>query len=170
MELPKTEQELQTIIDSAVKKATDEIVSKHNGEMATLRTKHSAELDKVRKEANMSAEELANQKAKELADQQAQELVDLRNFKKQTILKEKLANSNLPSYFVNDTRLLSAEEGDLDKTIKVIKGEYEASQPKGTTHSTVVQTSGAGGKPQPSDKDKANELMGNALNQLLNNN
>ena len=102
MELPKTEQELQAIIDSAVKQATDEIVSKHNGEMATLRTRHSAELDKVRKEANMSAEELAKQKASELAEQQAQELSDLRNFKKQTILKEKLANSNLPSYFVND--------------------------------------------------------------------
>lgn len=168
MELPKTEQELQAIIDSAVKQATDEIVSKHNGEMATLRTRHSAELDKVRKEANMSAEELAKQKASELAEQQAQELSDLRNFKKQTILKEKLANSNLPSYFVNDTRLLSAEEGELDKVIKSVKNEYEASQPKGTTHSTVVQTSGA--KPQTTDKDKANELMGNALKQLVSNN
>jgi len=166
MELPKTEQELQDLIASAVKTATDELASKHNGEMATMRKKHSDELEKVKKEANMSAEELAQKRASELAEQQAQELDELRGFKKQTILKEKLASANLPNYFINDTRLLSANESDIDKQIKLVKSEYEASQPKGNTHSSVVPTSG-GVKPPVDNKQQVYEAVGNALQQLV---
>ena len=167
VDLPKTEEELQALIDSRVKEATEQLVSKHNGEMASLRTKHTAELDKVKKEAGMSAEELANQRAKELAQQNEQELADLRAYKKQSLLKERLVKENLPSYFVNDNRLLSAEEGDLDKAIKVVKAEYEASKPSGNTHSTVVQVGGNGGKPQATSQEIAYEKMGDAISQII---
>lgn len=171
MELPKTEQELQAIIESAVndavKKATDELIAKHNGEMATMRKKHDDQLKKVREESSMSAEELAQKRADELAQANAQELADLRAFKQGTILKEKLTKAGLPSYFINDNRLLSAEEGELDKVIKVVKAEYDASQPSGTTHSSVVQVSGSGAKPTQSSTEQANEQMGNAIGELL---
>lgn len=165
MELPKTEQELQAVIQDAVKQATDEIISKHNGEMASLRTKHNAELERIKKEASMSAEDLAKQKAEELAQAQAQELNDLRAFKKTTIVKDKVTGAGLPSYFVNDSRLLSAEEGEMDKVIKTIKGEYEATLPKGTTHSTVVQT---GGQAPKDDKAVVYEKVGQAIGQIIN--
>lgn len=166
MELPKTETELQEIIDSAVKKATEELTSKHNGEMASLRTKHNAELDKVKKEAGLSAEELARQRAEEMAQAQAQELADLRTFKKTTVLKDKLAKAGLPQYFVNDNRLINAEDGEIDKVIKTVKSEYEASQPSGTTHSTVVPM-GGGAKPTQTPQSSAYDKMGQAINELL---
>lgn len=161
-----TETELQAKIDDAVSKATNDLVSKHNGEMASLRTKHSAELERTKKEAGLSAEELAKKRAEEIAQANEQELADLRVFKKQTLLKDKLAKADLPPFLINDSRLLSAEEGDIDKVIKTIKGEYDASKPNGTTHSTVVPL-GSGSKPTPSDKEIANEKMGDAIRELL---
>lgn len=156
-----TEAELQAKIDEA----TQNIVSKHNGEMANLRTKHAAEIEKVKKEANMSAEELARQKAEQQAQETEQELKDLRTFKKTTILKDKLAKNGLPEYFINDSRLLSAEDGELDKVIKTVKTEYEATMPKGNTKSTVVQVGGT--TPQGDSKDVAFKKMADAIGQIV---
>lgn len=160
-----TETELQARIDESVSNATKELVSKHNGEMATMRQRHSAELEKAKKEASMSAEELANERAKELAQAQVDELNDLRAFKKATIIEKRIESAGLPKYFVNDSRLLSAEEGDLDKVIKTVKAEYEATLPKGNTHSSVVQTNG-GAKPQD-NKQALFEDVGNAIGKLV---
>ena len=160
MDLPKTEQELQEMINTAVSAKVDELTSKHNGEMATLRKKHDAELQKIKQESSMSAEEIANKKAEELAQANAQELADLRAFKRETLIKDKVQGAGLPSYFVHDNRLLSAEEGDLDKVIKVVKTEYEGTLPKGNTHSTVVQT---GGQPPRGGSEQVNEQVGNAI-------
>ena len=169
MELPKTEQELQALINDAVKQATDELVSKHNGEMASIRTKHSAEIERVKKEASMSADELANERAKELAQAQESELNELRTFKRTTIIKDKITSAGLPQYFVNDTRLLSAEDGDLDKVIKVVKSEYEATLPKGNTHSSVVQVGGTGATPKDSGTSatQVNEAVGEVISQIF---
>ena len=164
MELPKTEQELQTMISDAVKVAVDELTSKHNGEMATLRTKHANELKKVKDEASMSAEELASKRAEELAQANAQELADLRAFKRETLIKDKITSAGLPAYFVHDSRLLSAEEGDIDKVIKTVKSEYEGTLPKGNTHSTVVQT---GGQTPKDTTGQVYEAVGNAIGNLF---
>lgn len=164
MDLPKTESELQALIDEKVKTATDELTSKHNGEMASMRKKYTDDIEKAKKQATMSAEELATQKANEMAQAHEEEFKRLQAFEKQTILKDKLAKANLPQYFVNDSRLLSAETGDIDKVIKTIKGEYEESQPKGATHSTVVQTGGQ--KPQ-NDKSQLFEDVGSAISSLV---
>lgn len=171
-ELPKTEQELNDLIEAKVTEATEKLVAKHNGEMASLRQKHDADLKKAKEQASLSAEEIAQQKIKEKQEADEIELNDLRAFKKSTIISEKLAKAGLPNYFKNDTRLLSAEDGELDKIIKDVKKEYDDSLPKGATHSTVVQTA-SGGKPNPTtsqgdDKQAAAfEAMGEALNQAL---
>lgn len=140
MELPKTEQELNDLIESKVNEATEKLVSKHNGEMATLRQRHDSELKRAKEQANLSAEEIAQAKIKEQQEQDQQELNELRAFKKSTTLGERLAKEGLPSFFKNDTRLLNANDEDLDKVIKNVKKEYEETQPKGATHSTIVNT------------------------------
>ena len=140
-ELPKTEQELNDLISAKIKEETDKLVSKHNGEMATLRQKYDADVKKAKEQANMSAEEIAKEKIKEQNEATQRELADLRAYKKSNEISARLAKEGLPVYFKNDTRLLSAEDGDLDKVIKDVKKEYEATLPKGAANSTVVQTS-----------------------------
>ena len=140
MELPKTEDELQSLIDNAVKEATEALESKHNGAIASIRKDYDKKLNDYKESQKLSDEEratkLAQEKEKELND----ELNDLRSFKKSTILKERLVKEGLPTYLANDNRLINAEDGELDKVIKVVKGDYEANLPKGNTHSTVVPT------------------------------
>ena len=161
VELPKTEQELNDLINASVQAKVDEMTAKHNSEMAAQRKKYD---DDIRK-ANMTAEQLAQEKVKEQQEAQDKELSELRAFKKSTILGEKLSKEGLPSYFKNDNRLLTAEEGDLDKVIKDIKKEYEADRPKGATYSTVVQTGGQ--KATGDAKQQAFEEMGKALGELV---
>ena len=140
MELPKTEGELQTLIEEEIKKATEVLETKHNGAIASIRKEYDTKLAKYKEEQKLSDEERAKKLAEEKELALNNELNDLRSFKKATILKERLVKENLPTYFANDNRLINAEDGELDKVIKVVKGEYEASLPKGNTHSTVVQT------------------------------
>ena len=84
--LPTTEQELNDLISAKVKEATDNLVAKHNGEMAQQRQKFDADLKKAKEQANMSAEELAQQKIKEQQDATQKELVELRQFKKSSLI------------------------------------------------------------------------------------
>lgn len=139
VELPKTEQELNALIEEKLNAKVEEMTSKHNGEMASLRKSYDEKIKKAQEQANLTAEEKALQLAKEKEELTQQELSDLRAFKKSTTLKERLTKEGLPSFLANDNRLLSAEEGDLDKVIKVVKTEYEANLPKGNTHSSVIQ-------------------------------
>lgn len=170
-ELPKTEQELNDLIAAKVQEKADELTAKHNGEMATQRKKYDDDLKKAKEQAGKTAEEIAQEKIKEQQEHDAQELAELRTFKKNTVLSEKLKKEGLPDFFKNDTRLLNAEEGNVDKVIKDIKKEYEQYQPKGATHSTVVQTNTTSGNTQASDKEQAKEQayekMGDAIKELI---
>ena len=170
-ELPKTEQELNDLIAAKVQEATAEQEAKHNGQMATLRKKYDDDLKKAKEQAGKTAEEIAQERIKEQQEHDAQELAELRQFKKNTVLSEKLKKEGLPDFFKNDTRLLNAEEGNVDKVIKDIKKEYEQYQPKGATHSTVVQTNTTSGNTQASDKEQAKEQayekMGDAIKELI---
>lgn len=167
-ELPKTEAELQGLIDEAVNKATTALKAEYDGKFATQRTKHDQEIKKLKEDMGKSAEELAQERIKEQQEKDANELTELRAFKKNTILGEKLAKEGLPSYFKNDNRLLTAEDGDLDRVIKDVKKEYEATLPKGNTHSSVVQQGGSvSPNSQKSEADIANEKMGEFLNNIL---
>ena len=167
MELPKTEQELNELVEQKVNEATEKLVAKHNGEMATMRQKHDAELKKAKEQANLSAEELAQQKFKEQQEQTQQELTELRQFKKSSMLSERLEKEGLPSFFKNDTRLLNAEDGNIDKVIKDIKKEYEADRPKGANHSTVVRT--AQGNQQKDAKSDGYSKFGDSLKEIVGN-
>ena len=155
-----TQEELQTKIDEAISVATQDLVKKHNTEMYNAR-KEIKEL----KNANLSQEEIEQKVREEQDESLRNELAELRSFKKQSVLADKLAKEGLPAYFKNDYRLLNAEEGDLDKAIKVVKKEYEDSLPKGSQHSTIVNTNVK--QPQTSDKDKANAEFGQALKELV---
>ena len=166
-ELPKTEQELNDLIAAKVQEKTDELTSQHNGAMANMRKKYESDLAKAKEQANMTAEQIAAEKVKEQQEHDAQELAELRQFKKNTVLGEKLKKEGLPDFFKNDTRLLNAEDGNLDKVIKDIKKEYEQYQPKGATHSTVVQTQSQNVNKQQDDKSAAFEKMGDALKELI---
>lgn len=168
MELPKTEAELQAIIDAKVQETRDTVSKEYDGKFADQRTKHDAEIKKIKESIGKSAEELAQERIKEQQEKDQQELNELRAFKKSATIGEKLEKEGLPSFFKNDNRLLSAEEGDYDKVIKDIKKEYEAVLPKGNPNSNVIQTSGAApngvGK---TPEQVANEKMGDFLNNIL---
>lgn len=168
VELPKTEAELQGLIDEAVNNATTALKAEYDGKFANQRKKHDEELARIKADLGKSAEELAEQRLKEQQEKDANELAELRSFKKNTILGEKLAKEGLPSYFKNDNRLLTAEDGDLDRAIKEVKKEYEATLPSGNTHSNVIQQ---GGSVSPtnakSSEEVANEKMGEFLNNIL---
>ena len=167
-ELPKTEQELNDLIAQKVQEKTDELTSQHNGQMANMRKKYESDLAKAKEQANMTAEQIAAEKVKEQQEQDAQELTELRQFKKNSVLTEKLKKEGLPEFFKNDTRLLNAEDGNLDKVIKDIKKEFEAYQPKGATHSTVVPTQNQSVSKSPDDnKGIAFEKMGDAIKELI---
>lgn len=145
-------EEQQKVIDSkvneAVEKATKDLVAKHNSEMANLRVSHKAELDKLQENAKLSAEELAKKQASEELDSLKKTNEELMSYKKDRELVDLLTKEGLPTWFKNDTRLLSAEEGKIGEVIKTIKGEYEGSLPKGANQSTIVDTgSGVNTKP-----------------------
>jgi len=165
MELPKTEQELNDLIEAKVQEKAEQLTAQHNGQMATLRKKYDDDLKKAKEQAGLTAEQLAQEKVKEENEARDKELAELRAYKKSSVLGEKLAKEGLPSYFKNDQRLLSAEDGDIDKVVKEVKKEYEATLPKGATHSTVVQTA-QGPKPTNSTAEIYN-AVGDALRNAL---
>ena len=166
-ELPKTEQELNDLIAAKVQEKTDELTSQHNGQMATMRKKYESDLAKAKEQANMTAEQIAAEKVKEQQEHDAQELAELRQFKKNSVLSEKLKKENLPDFFKNDVRLRDAEDGEIDKVIKEIKKEFDAFQPKGATHSTVVPTQTQSISNTQDEKGQAFEKMGDAIKELI---
>lgn len=165
MELPKTEQELNDLIEAKVQEKADQLTAQHNGQMATLRKKYDDDLKKAKEQAGLTAEQLAQEKVKEQYEADQKELSELRAYKKTSEISQKLAKEGLPTYFKNDQRLLSAEDGDLDKVVKEVKKEYEATLPKGATHSTVVQTA-QGPKPTNNTAEIYN-AVGDALKNAL---
>ena len=149
MELPKTEEELQSLIQQEVEKATKSAKEEYDGKFASQRKSYEEKIKRLEDDAKLSAEEKAQKLALEKEQALTEELTSLRSFKKNAELKERLAKENLPTYLANDSRLINAEDGELDKVIKVVKADYEGSLPKGNTHSTVVQTT----TNTPSSKD-----------------
>lgn len=167
MELPKTEQELNDLVEAKVNEATEKLVAKHNSDMANARKKYDDDIRKVKEQANLSAEELAQQKIKEQQEADQKELAELRAYKKDATISSRLAKEGLPSYFKNDTRLLNASDDELDKVIKVVKGEYEQAQPKGATHSTIIPTASGETPKAKGDNSAVYEQVGEALKQLV---
>lgn len=164
-ELPKTEQELNDLIAAKVQEKADELTAQHNGAMANMRKKYESDIAKAKEQAGLTAEQIAQEKIKEQQDADQKELNELRAYKKSSEISTKLAKESLPDFFKNDTRLLNAEDGNVDKVIKEIKKEYDATLPKGATHSTVVQT--AQGQKPADNKEQVYQAVGDALKQAL---
>lgn len=168
VELPKTEAELQALIDERVSARETEIKADYDNKFAEQRKKHQTEIEKIKADAGKSAEQLAEERIKEQQDKDANELEELRKFKKTTLIGEKLAKEGLPNFLKNDSRLLNAEDGDLDKVVKDIKKEFEAVQPKGNTHSSVIPQGGASQPNQGGDsKTTAYGKMADALKEAF---
>ena len=167
VELPKTETELQGLIDQAVEKATTALKTEYDGKFAAQRKKHDEEIAKVKADAGKSAEELAQQRVKEQNELDQRELAELRSYKKGKILEERLVKENMPNHFKYDSRLLNASEEDFEKTIKEVKKEYEATLPKGNQTSTVVRVGGTPTSTTKTDADIANEKFAESLGQMI---
>lgn len=167
VELPKTEEELQTLIEKTLEEQKVAFEKEKNELAYKLRKEGNDKLENYKKSQSLTeeerAKELANEKAKLLED----ELNSLRAYKKTSELASKLEKEGLPKYFVNDNRLLSAEEGEIDKVLKVVKGEYEGSLPKGNTHSSVVSVQTSGNVPQKSSKEQAYQECAETLKELF---
>lgn len=166
-EFPKTQEELDALLNERETQIRESVTKEFNDKFAKQRTLHQAEIDKIKADMGKSAEQLAEERIKEQQAQDAKELEELRSFKKQTILGDKLAKEGLPSFFKNDNRLTSAEDGDIDKVIKDIKKEYESALPKGNSHSSVIQQGVGKGNRQLTEQEEAYESLGNALKSLV---
>lgn len=165
--LPKTEKELTELIEEKVNEATEKLTSEHNGIMANLRKKHDADLKKVKEQASLTAEELAKEKLKEQQEADRVALEELRSYKKTNELTKRLVKEGLPEFFVNDARLLGAEEGDLNKVIREVKKDYDANFPKGNQHSTVTQVNVGGATQKADDKQAMFDEVGQSIAQIL---
>ena len=168
VELPKTEEELKAYVENAISSKVEELSKKHNEEMANLRVSHKKEIEKINNQNNLTAEEKAKALAEEKEKALNDELNDLRSFKKKSTLEARLEKEGLPKYLSNDNRLLSAEEGELDKVLKVVKEDYNGSLPKGNQHSSVVQTANGVIQTQGKDtKEIAYEKVAETLKDLI---
>ena len=167
VELPKTEAELQAYVDEKVKEATKDTISKgeFDSKFATQRKSYEDKIKDLENKLGITAEEKAKELAKQKEEELANELNELRTFKKSSVLKERLTKEGLPSFLANDSRLINAEDGELDKVVKVVKGEYEAILPKGNPHSSVIKTGTS--VPQGNDKNNGAEEFANTLKELV---
>lgn len=164
-ELPKTEQELNELVDAKVQQAVAEETAKHNGQMANMRKKYEDDLKKAKEQAGFTAEQIAEEKVKEQNEARDRELNELRAFKKSSVISQRLVKEGLPDFLKNDSRLLNADDSTIDKVIKEVKKDYDSALPKGATHSTVVQT--ASGQKPANEKTQVYEEVGEALKQAL---
>ena len=153
-----TAEELQARIDEAVKKATDDLTTRHNDELAKQRIKASDDKKKAVEEAvanaNLSAEEKAKKELEEQRKADLEELEALRLEKKINDRARKLQENGLPDFFKNDSRLLNAEDDKVEDVIKTIKEEYSKVLPKGATVSTNVNVSTETGKQQKTKEEQ----------------
>lgn len=153
-------EEKETYSKEEVEQMKAELQAKHNSEMANMRKKNETEIAK----AKMTAEELAKTQAEEERNALQSELDELRSYKKQQVLTERLAKEQLPAFFKNDNRLLNAKDDkELDNAIKVIKNEYTSSQPKGASHSTIVQNGKTDAVSENTAKSQLHTNMNDAI-------
>lgn len=143
--------EIKKQIDEAVSKAVEETTTKltkeHNDTVARIRKNEKEEretaIQKAKDDAKLSSDELAKKQVEEQIKAKDTEIAELRAYKKVGELTKKLAEAGVPTLFVNDSRLLNAEEDKVDEVIKSIKDEFSKLMPSGATVSTNVNTSGS---------------------------
>ena len=91
----------------------------------------------------------------------------MRSYKKSNELSIRLAKEGLPEHYKYDSRLIGADADSFEKVLKTVKSEYEATQPKGNQHSSVVQTGANKGNNGGSDKEEIYSEVGKAIGQLI---
>ena len=173
-EITMTQEELDKKIEEAVNKAKAEqeaeLKKTHDSEKAQMRIKAKEELDKAVKkateEANLSAEEKAKKDLEEKERQKEEEhkaeheeLEKLRLEKKINDRANKLEEAGLPKIFKNDTRLISANDDEVDDVIKTLKAEFEEIAPKvAVTDTNVRGASGNKITPEQAELERVRHL------------
>ena len=155
-----TEEELQAKINEAVAKKEEEMRSNHNRDMATQRKKADEEIQKAILKATEDAKLTAEEKAKKDAEEELNNLrkqnAELEAFKQKAKITEGLAKNNLPTFLVNDARLVNAKtDEELAKCIEEVKKDYSSSLPNGANVNTNVNNTS--GKDNKSEQEKENE-------------
>ena len=143
---PKATPDVEKLIQEAVAKREAEIEerlkARYNEQEKGIREKLQREAEK----AKMTAEEKAKVEWEERFKAYEEENRQLKAEKAQTVRKEALASAKLPSFYINDKRILEADDDDLKNVISALTKEhtdYLASlgkQTQGTTPNTNIGT------------------------------
>lgn len=153
-----TEEELAEKVRQEVEKAvaeqTEKLNKQHSEDMAKQRIKAKEEKENAVKQAvenaKLSAEEIATKKLEEERKAEKEELAQLRLEKKINDRAKKLDEKGLPNFLKNDSRLLNAEDDQVDEVIKSIEKEYKGSLPQGA----IVNTNVSGGQPSSKSQEQ----------------
>lgn len=167
MDLPKTEEELQLLINQKLEEQKSSYETKINEAAANARKDEAKKLEKFKQQQAMNDEERAKALAKEKEDELNAELNELRAFKRKSFIESKLEKEGMPKYFANDSRLLSANDEQFDKVLKDVKKDYEANLPKGSQHSTIVPNQQGVVTPQKTEKEQAYAAAADTLKDLF---
>lgn len=155
------EEKVKEAVEKAVAETTETLSKKHSDDMAQQRKKAKADQEKAVSEAvanaNLSAEERATKKLEEERRAEQEELAQLRLEKKINDRANKLKEKGLPDFLKNDSRLLNAEEGEVDDVISAIEKEYKGSLPQGAVIDTNVN-GGSSGKNKNAELERIRKL------------
>lgn len=150
------DKQIKDAVAKAVKETTEELTRKNNDDFSKYRQKRDEDekkaVEKAKSEAGMTAEELAKKQVEEQMKAKDTELAELRAYKKRGELTKKLQDAGVPTLFVNDSRLQSAEDGAIDEVIKTIKDEFSKCLPNGATIDTNVSTNTSKGSSEDAIK------------------
>jgi hypothetical protein len=156
------DEKIKDAVEKAVAETTETLNKKHSDEMAQQRKKAKADTEKAVEQAvanaNLSAEEQAAKKIEEERRAEQEELAQLRLEKKINDRANKLKEKGLPDFFKNDSRLLNANDEEVDSVIATIEKEYKGSLPQGATVSTNVSGTSTGGNAQQTELERVRKL------------
>lgn len=148
--------EIEKLKREAVSKREEELRKIHNDEMASQRKKANEEkakaVEEAKKTAQLSTEERLKLEAEEKAKADNERLAFLENEYKKSKITAKLNEAQVPTFFVNDSRLLNAKEEELDGVVKTIKEEFSKVMPSGANVNTNVNVGGSNTKTEREKK------------------
>lgn len=156
------DEKIKEAVEKAVAETTDTLQKKHSDDMAQQRKRAKEEKEKAVNDAvanaNLSAEEKAKKQVEEERKAEQAELAQLRLEKKINDRANKLKEKGLPDFLKNDSRLLNAENEQVDEVISAIEKEYKGSLPQGANIDTNVSGSGSKKSQEQAEKERLRKL------------
>ena len=146
---PPVEKTVEEKIAEAVKAKEDEWQSKYTKQVNEASKAERLKYEKELEKAKLTESERLAQEAKEEKERLIKENETLKNEKMMSVKQKALTDAKLPSYLINDNRLISAKEEEVAGIIKAIAkehSEYIASVLKPTNSSTTPIVGNGSGK------------------------